>query len=122
MWKDKALLQDMVIYAREAVGFVEGIDSEQFMTDRRTQMAVMHALVIVGEAAAQVSDEWRFRLPDVPWSKIVGMRNKLVHHYFKAELPVVWQTVIEYVPQLIGSLESLLSDMPDTPPTDSAES
>lgn len=65
-------------------------------------------LEIVGEAASQVTESTRVELPNVPWARIVAMRNRLVHAYFSINLDVVWQTVQEDLPILIDRLEEAL--------------
>ena len=108
MWKDNGWLRDMQLYARKALDLVEGFDREAFLADTRTHLAVMHALAIVGEAAPQVAEPVRAQLPDVPWRAIIGMRNKLIHHYFKADLEVVWKTVSSDLAPLISAIDQHL--------------
>ena len=61
--------------------FTEGTSFDDFVRDRRTQLSVLKSAEIVGEAAAQVSEDARRKDPDIPWLEIVGMRNRLVHAY-----------------------------------------
>jgi len=73
---------------------------------------------IVGEAATRVSEPARRRLPEMPWERIVGMRNRLVHAYFDVNLDIVWKTVREDLPALIALLESAIPpDPPEAPPS-----
>lgn len=108
MVSDKAWLYDMLLYARKAVDLTQGFDRDRFLTDTRTHLAVIHTIVIVGEAAAQVTDESRSLLPEIPWGQIVGMRNKLIHHYFKTDLEILWKTLQDDIPVLIQAIEQLL--------------
>jgi uncharacterized protein with HEPN domain len=48
---------------------------------------------VIGEAASQVSEEFRAVTPGVPWKAIVGMRNRLIHGYFDIDTEIVWKTV-----------------------------
>ncbi|MHB0936025.1 MAG: HepT-like ribonuclease domain-containing protein [Armatimonadota bacterium] len=72
------------------------------------QYAILHAVEIIGEAAAKVSPEYRSSHPEIPWRDIVGMRNHLVHAYFDIDIPLTWKTVTEDIPQLIETLKKLL--------------
>ncbi|MDE0006169.1 MAG: DUF86 domain-containing protein [Rhodospirillaceae bacterium] len=103
-----AYVLDMLIAAREAVGFAEDLTFEAFVADRRTQLSVVKSIEIVGEAASRVDDEIRQAHPAIPWQDIVGMRNRLVHGYFDIDLRLVWDTVGTDLPELIGHLEGLL--------------
>ena len=109
---DSAYLLDMLLAARDALSFTEGMSFEAFAEDRRTQFSVVKALEIVGEAAAQVSNDAKQANPDIPWGKIVGMRNRLVHVYFDIDLVVVWDTVVCDLPDLIAQLEPLVPPEP----------
>lgn len=62
--------------------------------------ALVRAIEIIGEAAAKVSPEARGSMPGVPWSRIVAMRNRLIHAYFDIERDVLWRTACEEIPAL----------------------
>lgn len=103
-----AYLLDMLLAARDALSFTEGMSFDDFVRDRRTQLSVLKSVEIVGEAAAQVREDLRRAEPDIPWREIVGMRNRLVHVYFDIDLPLVWDTVRHDLPDLIARLEPLV--------------
>jgi uncharacterized protein with HEPN domain len=99
----------MLDAAREARSFVVGKTRSELDRDRLLQLGLTRLIEIVGEAAGQVSDETRRLQPTIPWSKIVGMRNRLIHAYFAVNLDILWDTVILELPTLIGQLEALLA-------------
>ena len=105
---DTAYLLDMLVAARDALAFAEGMSYDEFARDRRTQFAVLKAVEIVGEAAEHVSAATKKAHPAIPWRAIVGMRNRLVHAYFDIDLPLVWDTVCDDLPALIARLEPLV--------------
>ncbi len=76
---DSAYLLDMLLAERDALSFAEDMSFDDFVRDRRTQLSVVKAVEIVGEAAGQVGEDARRASPDIPWREIVGMRNRLVH-------------------------------------------
>lgn len=67
--------------------------------------AVVRAIEIIGKAAGRISGEARAAARNVPWSAVVGMRNRLVHAYFDMDREVVWKTVTGELPQLVSALE-----------------
>jgi len=71
-----------------------------FEKDELIQTWVLHHLLILGEAAAKISDEFKEKHAEIPWSKVVGMRNILVHNYFGIDFDVVWGVVESDLPQL----------------------
>ncbi len=103
-------LRDMLENAQLAIRFTQGMDYETFSRDNKTVYAVIRAVEVIGEAAANVPDEIRSKYPSLPWRDIRGMRNKLVHQYFGVNMEVVWQTIQEDLPMITGELENILKN------------
>jgi uncharacterized protein with HEPN domain len=96
--------------AKDACSFVEGLAKEDFLDDKRTQQAVIMNFVILGEAAAKVMDgypEFTKAHPEVLWRSMRNMRNRMAHGYFDINLEVVWQTVHEWLPELLEQLPAV---------------
>jgi uncharacterized protein with HEPN domain len=72
------------------------------------QNAVMRMVQIIGEAAARISPEVRNAHSQVPWRQILGMRNRLVHDYFRIDIAVVWEVVERDIPELILQIAPLV--------------
>ena len=98
----------MLDAAWEARSFVEHATRSELDGDRRLLLALVKCIEIIGEAAARTSEETQQALPSIPWSDIVGMRNRLIHGYFDVDLDVVWATVQYELPPLIAELERIL--------------
>ncbi len=96
----------------EAISRVErytaGMDLEAFRADEKTVDAVVRNLEVVGEAARYVPREIEERHPGVPWDKMRGIRNVLIHEYFGASVPIIWQTLKEDLPPLVPLLRGIL--------------
>jgi len=76
----------------DACSFVEGFEETDFLLDKRTQQAVIMSLVIIGEAASRIMDQYAGFTnshPDVPWRNMRGMRNRLAHGYFEIDIEIV---------------------------------
>jgi uncharacterized protein with HEPN domain len=101
-------LGDMTQAVADAQEFVTSMDFDGFLGDRRTQLAVVKCLEILGEAAKKIPAEMRARYPEFPWVEAAGMRDKLVHEYFGVDLRVVWRTIHEDFPPLASQLEAIL--------------
>lgn len=94
---------------REAIATIRGhIAAGSF--DRKTSDAVLYNLVVIGEAAAQISDDTRVLAPEIPWTKIVGLRNLVAHEYFRIDLDVIRAIVEEELDQLDRTAERLIDD------------
>jgi len=105
---DDERLTHMLYAAEDAISFIADCSSETFMADRKLQYAVLHAIEIIGEAATNISPEFKDTHSEIPWRDIIGMRNHLVHAYFDIDIPLTWKTVIEDIPPLIAMLKKLL--------------
>jgi len=109
----KQYLLDIVEAMDDARRFAEDVTSEELEGDLRTQYALQRAFEIIGEATKQVDDSIRDRYPDVPWRKMAGMRDVIVHKYFAVNLEVVWDTIYEDFPQIRPRLREILDDLSD---------
>lgn len=108
MWRDDACLLDMLIAARKIRGFSQGVTYERFLADELMQHAMMRLIQILGEAARKVSPEFREAHPEIPWQGIIGMRNRMVHEYFRIIPAKVWEVIEGEVPALIPLLGPLV--------------
>jgi uncharacterized protein with HEPN domain len=104
MLRDPAWLLDMLMGCRQVREYAKGMSELDLMASRRDQDAILHQLMIVGEAAKQVSPAFRDVHPEIPWSKIGRFRDLVVHHYFGVDMAEVSQ------------LEPLVP--PEDPPSD----
>ena len=77
-------------------------------TDERTQDAVLRNIEIIGEAVRGVAEETRDAHAEVPWKEMAGMRNRVIHHYFRVDIDVVWDIISQDLPPLREKIASLL--------------
>ncbi|MBU2499137.1 MAG: DUF86 domain-containing protein [Proteobacteria bacterium] len=82
---DGIRLQDMLDHAREAVAMIEGKERADLERERMLELSLIRLIEVVGEAAARVSPTGQARYPSIPWSQVVGMRNRLIHGYSRVE-------------------------------------
>jgi len=99
----------MLDHAREAVDMARGRKRADLDRDRQLNLALVRLLEIVGEAANRVPQEQRARIAAVPWSQIVGLRNRLIHGYDEVDFDILWRIVTLDLPRLIEALEKALS-------------
>jgi uncharacterized protein with HEPN domain len=104
-------LRDILDAVEKAGEFTHGIEFDQFAADPRTHFAVVRALEIIGEAAKNVPITIREQHPDIPWSEMARMRDKLIHSYFGVDLRVVWRTVQEDLPPLHEQMTRAMDDL-----------
>ena len=85
--------------------FLQGMDSEKFSSDIKTQMAITRELEIIGEAAKRLSEEFKDEYGFIPWRKISGMRDFLIHDYMKVDFKEIWKAATEDIQELKIALE-----------------
>jgi len=84
---------------------------EAFVASSMIQDAVLRNLEVIGEAVKGLDDSSRSRAPDVPWRRIAGMRDVLIHHYFGVDLEVIWRVVEDEVPDLLIVAKRLIDEL-----------
>jgi uncharacterized protein with HEPN domain len=98
----------MLLLAQDVQEFVTGMTFEAFAADKKTRSAVLHALIVVGEASKRLSLDFKVDHPEIPWVRIGNFRNLLIHDYHKVDLPLVWRVVTAEVRQLVRNLTPLI--------------
>jgi uncharacterized protein with HEPN domain len=109
MRPEKLYLGDIPDAADAIERFLRGVDQDNCLLNEILQSAVLQKMIVIGEAAARISDEYRERHPEVEWSDIVGFRNFVVHAYFSIRWHVVWKTATESVPELRRKIAATLA-------------
>ena len=107
-------LPDYLDHMRQAIAdaqsFTDGMALADFGQDKRTQQAVVMSLIVLGEAATKVMDQYPTfaqQHKQIPWRSMRGMRNRIAHGYFDINLEVVWDTVQTALPALKSQLDAL---------------
>ena len=112
MKRDARLYLDDIV---EAVQRIEEYsphpDYESFKQDRKAVDAIVRNFEIIGEAVNKIPSALRIKYPDIPWTEMMGMRNKLIHEYFGVDTQILWKTVKENVPQLKPQVRKMLQDL-----------
>jgi uncharacterized protein with HEPN domain len=103
-------IRHMLDASVEASEFLGAASLEGLKTNRMLANAIVRSLEVVGEAANQVSQDFKVKHQEIEWQVIVGMRNRLIHAYFDIDFLVVCSTVHNDLPPLIVQLKSILAN------------
>jgi uncharacterized protein with HEPN domain len=98
------LVEDMLDALRKIRLYTESMSYSSFLQDEKTIDAVVRNLEVLGEAARQMPEEFSTGHANVPWRKIAGLRNRIVHDYFGLDLAIVWQIIQNDLTQLQSQL------------------
>jgi uncharacterized protein with HEPN domain len=104
---DQKKLRD-IVDAIEAIEAYSVSSYDEFLADSKTQDAILYNLIIIGEAANQISDEFQKRHVSIPWSSMIGTRNIIVHGYDQVKLQIVWKILQRDLETLKSEIANVL--------------
>ena len=101
-------LLDLAQAARLVMDFKSGFDAASFAADKKTQSAVVHQLLVIGEAVKRLSPFFCADHPEIPWAAYARMRDRMIHRYGEILVEEVWNTACNDIPKLLAVVEPLL--------------
>ncbi|MCL2156061.1 MAG: DUF86 domain-containing protein [Leptospirales bacterium] len=104
---EKVILEKIKTYAAQAIQFKGDTDFEDFSQDAKTIAACVLNLSQIGELAGRLDDKFLEANKQIPWRKMKGMRNRIVHDYEGIQLNIVWDVLVDFLPELIEKINSL---------------
>jgi uncharacterized protein with HEPN domain len=110
--RDVAYIWDMLDSARTIQEFMTHMRFEEFLRDRKLQLAIERCVEIIGEASRRISDDFKKGHPEIPWGRILAQRNVLAHEYGEIKQERMWLVATVHVPALIPQLEAVLPPPP----------
>lgn len=102
--------QDILDSIQDIESFIGNMSFDQFMDDRKTINAVIRSLEVIGEAVKNIPESIRIKFPEIPWKKMAGMRDKMIHEYFGIDMEIVWKTIKSNLPPLKPLIIQLLDE------------
>lgn len=105
--RDAAYLWDISDSARTIIQFTAGLKIEDYLKDRKLQLAIERLIEIIGEAANRLSAGFTEKHPEIPWRKIVAQRNVIAHEYGEIKPERIWTVVSLNIPELLEKLEKI---------------
>jgi len=104
-------LEDILESIRRIDAFTEGMTVERFRSDLLAQDAVIRNLEVIGEAAKKIPESLRATHSSIPWPRVAGLRDLLIHEYFGIDLEIVWNVVGEHLPPLRDEVVRMLDEI-----------
>ena len=108
--EDTVRMRHMLDSAKEAEALIKGRKRQDLDSDRLLGLALVRLLEVLGEAAGRVSKECRAKHPELPWSQIIGLRNRLIHGYDSVDMDIVWGIMNKDLPPVMAALEKAIPE------------
>ena len=89
--------------------YTDGMNEDDFMRNNMVQDAILRNFEVIGEATKQIDDDFRNQNPNIPWRKMAGLRDKLIHDYMGVDLLSVWEVVVQILPQQKLDFEEIIA-------------
>ena len=112
MRPDELYLTDILEASLAINRFLLGVTQASFLNNEVLQSAVLQKLTVIGEAAARLSASFKMTHAHIPWKRVSGFRNFIVHEYFSVDFEIVWATATESVPVLAAQISATQNDTP----------
>ncbi len=90
--------------------YLEGVTEDEFHASTEKQDLAVRRIEIIGEAAKNIPDAFKSQYPDIPWKKMAGMRDVLIHQYFGINMNRVWETATQFTPPLKAQIQKILQN------------
>jgi uncharacterized protein with HEPN domain len=108
-------LEDMLEFSGDVLAYTQGFTLQTWQQDPMRVDASLRKLSLIGEAATRVPEAVRAQAPEIPWRKIIGLRNRLMHAYPATDASAIWSVIDKDLPALQAALRDLLDKLPPSP-------
>lgn len=111
MRRDELYLRDIIKAMDKIFSYTDEMTKEEFKNNSLTIDAVLRNIEIIGEAANQLSENIYKEYDDLPWSRMIGLRNIVIHDYFGIDLNIIWQIITVNLPETKPKIEKISEDL-----------
>ena len=109
--RDIDLVEDILICLEKIEQYVSGYSYDEFLKDHKTQDAIIRNIEIIGEASKRISQELKTKYSSIPWKRIAGTRDRLIHGYFGVNIDIVWEIATMDVPVLKEDIQKIREEL-----------
>jgi len=106
----RVFLTDILTAADKIIRYNQEKNNSQSANTEKDLEAIIYNLLVLGEAARSIPEDFRKEHPEVPWKRMVGMRDKLIHQYWGMQQITIWQTITQDIPDLREKIREILDD------------
>jgi Uncharacterized conserved protein len=104
----KLFVEDVLEAMDKIERYINGLTYETFVKNEIVVDAVIRNLEIIGEASRNIQEDVREKYPDIPWKRMIGLRNIAVHEYFGVDLGIIWEIITRNLPETRPEITAML--------------
>ncbi len=110
----KIILEDILTFCSKIIRYKKDINEDSFKKNELIIDAVLRNLELIGEASSRLPDEFKNEYSDLPWRKIIGLRNIVIHNYSNVDINIIWDIITINIPKLRENIEKIYNKVFDT--------
>jgi len=114
--KNVRMIKKIIDYSEKILTYCNALSKDTFLGDDMLVEACVFNIIQIGEATRQLSDDFMAKYANIPWDKIYGLRNRIVHDYEGIDLPLIWDIICNDLLDLIRQLNTILEDSKEASP------
>ena len=112
MKKDPTIFINHILECIERIqDYTAGVSQDKFLSSPQIQDAVMRRIEVIGEAVKKLNPEVKDKHPEIPWKRVAGMRDTLIHDYFGVDLKLTWKVATEDIAELKRNISAVRNDL-----------
>lgn len=104
---EKLYFDDIISSIEKIKKYIKTIEDKEFIKNSLIVDAVIRNIEIIGEASKNISDTIKKKHPDIPWKRMIGLRNITIHEYFGVDLEIIWEIVSKNLPEIKPKLNKI---------------
>ncbi|MGO9914596.1 MAG: DUF86 domain-containing protein [Isosphaeraceae bacterium] len=104
-------IDDIIACCEKILRFRSGLDHEQLAAQELVMDAILRNIEVIGEAAKNIPEDLRARMPGIEWKKIAGMRDWISHVYYRVDDDIVWDVVENKIPELLTTVQAFKEEL-----------
>ncbi|MBL7073757.1 DUF86 domain-containing protein [candidate division KSB1 bacterium] len=104
----KLFVEDIMEAMDKIERYIKGLAYETFVNNEMVVDAVIRNMEIIGEASRNIPEDVRGKFPDIPWGRMIGLRNIAIHEYFGVDLSIIWEIVTKNIPETKPMVAAML--------------
>ena len=108
MYRDEDSLRDVYESGQTVLTYAKNVSKEALRSDEMRLSAIAYKLLVIEEATTRLSTDFRDAHPEIPWKRMIGMRNIMAHQYDNIDIDILWDVIHKSVPEMLEKVEPLV--------------